>query len=120
MILRLYTGEDGQSHFEKMNMPAGAVEEVALAPGADLMFLRTPDGHFRDWHNAPRRRYVILLSGQMEVGIGDGTVLTLFPGDVVLSEDLTGQGHTIRCVNGPRVTLTAYLPDADPGTAAGG
>ena len=73
---------------------------------------RSPNGRFSDWHNAPRRQYAIFLSGgQMEVVIGDGTTRRFGPGDAVLFEDLTGQGHTSRSVGGDR--LTAIVPLAD-------
>ena len=110
-IVRLYTGDDGQAHFEDLNIPAGAVETVALKAGADMTFRRAPDGQFIDWHNAPRLQYVIIHSGQLEIGIGDGTVRRFGPGDILQVEDLTGQGHTSRAVGGPRVTFTVPLPD---------
>ena len=47
----------------------------------------------------------------MEVGIGDGTVRSFGPGDAVLFEDLTGQGHTARTVGGDR--LSASVPLAE-------
>ncbi len=81
MIIRLYTSEDGQAHFEDLNVPAGETEIVVLKPGADMTFRSFPDGSFSDWHTAPRIQYVILLSGQMEIGIGDGTKRVLNPGD---------------------------------------
>ena len=80
MIIRLYTGEDGQAHFEDLNVPAGETETVALKPGGDMTFRSFPDGSFSDWHTGPRRQYVIVLSGQMEIGIGDGTKRVLNPG----------------------------------------
>ena len=109
MIIRLYTSEDGQAHFEDLNVPAGATEAVALKPGADMTFRSSPDGSFSDWHNAPRLQYVIVLSGQMEIGIGDGTKRLLNPGDILQVEDLTGQGHTTRSV-GSRITASVPLP----------
>ena len=109
MIIRLYTGDDGQAHFEDLNVPAGGTETVALKPGADMTFRRSPDGSFSDWHNAPRMQYVIVLSGQMEIGIGDGTKRLLNPGDFLQVEDLTGQGHTTRSV-GVRLTASVPLP----------
>ena len=107
MIIRLYTGDDGQAHFENLNLPAGETETVALKPGADMTFRRVPDGSFSDWHTAPRLQYVIVLSGQMEIGIGDGTKRVLNPGDILQVEDLTGQGHTTRSVGN---RITAYVP----------
>ncbi len=55
-------------------------------------------GYFIDWHPAPRKQYIITLAGNVEIGLGDGTVYTLSPGDMMLAEDLTGQGHTTKAV----------------------
>ena len=109
MLTRIYNGEDGQAHFEDLNVPAGDSETISLKPGADMTFRSSPDGSFSDWHNAPRLQYVIVLSGQMEIGIGDGTKRTLNPGDILQVEDLTGQGHTTRSV-GNRVSASVPLP----------
>lgn len=63
-----------------------------------------------DWHNAPRRQYVIILSGETEFGIGDGTVRRVGPGDVLLAEDLTDKGHTTRVIGSkPRVAVAITL-----------
>jgi hypothetical protein len=59
-----------------------------------------------DWHTAPRRQYIFILAGQMEIGIGDGTTRRFGPGDAVLADDLTGQGHTTRLVGVPRISAT--------------
>ena len=111
MIVRLFTGADGQSHFEDLNIPERQVETIVLKPGADLKFYRAADGAFSDWHNAPQRQFVIVLSGQMEIGIGGGTLRRLGPGNIVLAEDLTGQGHTTRALGGPRLLACVPLPD---------
>ena len=108
MIIRLYNGEDGQAHFEDLNVPAGETETIALQAGADMTFRSFPDGSFSDWHNAPRIQYVIVLAGKMEIGIGDGTKRLLDPGDILQVEDLTGQGHTTRSV-GNRISASVPL-----------
>jgi hypothetical protein len=67
-------------------------------------------GTFVDWHNAPRRQYVITLAGGVEIGLGDGSVHRFGPGEGILAEDLTGKGHTTRAVgNEPRITVTIPL-----------
>ena len=38
------------------------------------------------------------LIREAEIEVGDGTVARIGPGDVVLAEDLTGQGHITRGV----------------------
>ena len=105
MIVRIYTGEDGQTHFEDQPLPE-ASHNIALQAGANLAFRRFPADYFSDWHTAPRRQYIFILAGQMEIGIGDGTTRRFGPGDVVLADDLTGQGHTTRSVGGPRISAT--------------
>ena len=108
MIVRIYTGQDGQTHFEDLPLPAGEESRnVALQASANLAFRRFPADYFSDWHTAPRRQYIFILAGQMEIGIGDGTTRRFGPGDVVLADDLTGKGHTTRSVGGgPRISAT--------------
>jgi hypothetical protein len=55
---------------------------------------------------------VIILSGQLEIGLGDGTKQTFGPGDARLVEDTTGKGHTTRTV-GDQPCLTATIPLAN-------
>jgi quercetin dioxygenase-like cupin family protein len=103
MIVRIYTGPDGQTHFEDLHLPG----EVALKAGANLVFRSFPADYFSDWHTAPRQQYIFILAGQMEIGIGDGTKRQFGPGDVVLADDLTGKGHTTRSVgSSPRISAT--------------
>ena len=110
MFCRLYTGDDGQSHFEELDMGAGFAAFNKMQSATGVMFRQVEPGEFQDWHQAPRRQYVITLSGNAEIGIADGTVRAFGPGDVMLAEDLTGQGHTTRAVgDSPRVFLTIPL-----------
>ena len=108
MIIRLYTGENGQAYFEDLNIPENDKQVVDLESDADMTFRRFPDDHFSDWHNAPRLQYVIVLCGRMEIGVGDGTKRILDPGDILQVEDLTGQGHTTRSL-GQRVVASVPL-----------
>jgi hypothetical protein len=112
MIIRNYTDEDGKSRFEEIPLTfeayAGMREWTALQEATGFRFVRWPAGFFLDWHNAPRRQYVIILAGQVEVGVADET-RRLEAGDVALEEDLTGQGHTARVV-GDQPLLLAIVP----------
>jgi len=111
MIVRLYTGSDGQPHFEDLYIPAADIQNVAMQAGANIVFRRFPADYFSDWHIAPRRQYIFVLSGAMEIGIGDGTTRRFGPGDVVWADDLTGKGHTTRSVGVPRVSATVATAD---------
>ena len=94
-IYRLFTGDDGQSHIEEMDLESHP-ELGAPDSTIGVIFRESPAGSFSDWHNAPRRQYVIALSGEMEIGLGDGSVHRFGAGTALLAEDLTGQGHTTR------------------------
>ena len=110
-IFRLYSGSDGESHLEEIDL-AGHPELTNQHNVTGVVFRETETGRFSDWHNAPRRQYVVNLSGEVEIGLGDGTVKRFGPGHVTLAEDLTGHGHTTRVVGDqPRVSMTIPLPD---------
>ncbi len=92
---RLYTGNDGKSHFEELAQDEGARCFLTSIAVKALVFKNDMNrGDLHGWHNAPRRQWCITLSGQVAIGIGDGTVRTFEAGDVFLAEDVTGQGHT--------------------------
>ena len=92
-LVRLYSGDDGQSHFEDLD--AGAIAKLFsnIQPATGVLFKNDPSPHILDWHPAPRRQYCITLAGFVEIRVGDGSAKTFAPGDVLLAEDLTGQGH---------------------------
>ena len=91
---RMYTGDDGKSHFEELEQDLGSKLFSNSLPVKALVFKNDENRDILGWHNAPRRQWCITLSGTVEIGIGDGTVKTFGPGDVFLAEDVTGQGHT--------------------------
>jgi len=101
MMVRVYTGDDGESRFEELRIPGGETQVFLLQAGGGMVFHQVPEGRFLDWHTAPRRQFVITLTGQVEIGISDGTVRTLGPRDIMLADDLTVQGHTALVVSGP-------------------
>jgi hypothetical protein len=103
-VVRLYTGTDGQSHFEDLQVPlkdggkVGFLSEKIRATG--ILFRETEGDYNYDFHTAPRRQYVVNLQGEVEIEVGDGTRRILRSGDVLLAEDTTGQGHISRAVAG--------------------
>jgi hypothetical protein len=107
-LFRLYTGADGKSHVEPIALNKAPEWGKGLAT-TRIAFREDPAGHFLDWHPAPRRQFVIILSGQLEIGLGDGSKHVFGPGDARLVEDTTGQGHTTK-VYGTQPCLTATVP----------
>jgi quercetin dioxygenase-like cupin family protein len=115
MMMRLYTGPDGQTHAEEVEakFSAGNANEVfklMAVTGAELH--RAAPGTVIDWHNAPRRQYVITLSGKGEIEVAGGKKFAVGPGHIDLVEDTTGKGHITRVTgNEERVTLQLPLSD---------
>ncbi len=114
-IVRLYSGSDHQSHFEDVELsfdPGERLNTTKLQAAAGVVFRLAPVGHVIDWHPAPRRQYVVTLSGEWDIECGDGTVRRFRPGDVMLADDLTGQGHVSRVVGAePHVFMTVPLAE---------
>ncbi|HEX4174215.1 MAG TPA: hypothetical protein VHY82_17290 [Acetobacteraceae bacterium] len=101
--VRIWSGGDGNSHFEE-----GAID---LADGArgDLLsgktstisisFQETRSGGTFAWHDAPARQFVITLSGTLDFQTRNGEHFTIRPGDILLAEDTTGSGHSWRLID---------------------
>lgn len=113
---RIYADADGESHFEDVQVEmkkapygAGTISDMVAAKG--VMFRLSGD-YFIDWHNAPRRQFVVNLTGVVEIVASDGEKRRFGPGSILLAEDLTGKGHTSRGLGGEeRVSL--FIPIAD-------
>ncbi len=107
MATRRYTGTDGQSHAEQIELAPGTLMKTT-----SVQFNRAPAGRFSDWHVAPRRKFVITLSGRGEIELAGGKKITMQPGHINLVEDTTGKGHTTRVVGSEeRVTISIPLAD---------
>ena len=106
-IYRMYTGDD-DTHIEELAL-ADHPELTGAIAVSTITFREWPPGHFIDWHPAPRRQYIISLSGQIEIGLADGTIHTFNPGDARLVEDTTGRGHTT-LVPGDTPSISAVIP----------
>src|SRR4030095_1925426 len=105
---RLYTGPDGQGRIETIDIEK-KTDWLKGLPTTQISFSVWPVGRFLDWHPAPRRQFGVILSGQLEIGLGDGSKHVFGPGDARLVEDTTGNGHTTR-VLGNQICVTATVP----------
>ena len=111
MFVRIYTGDDGQSHMEEMDGLTEPTTRIATKPGEDLVFRTFEENRAVEWHNPSRRQYLFVLEGQMEVSVKDGQTLLFSAGDVLLAEDMTGQGHLTKSVGGPYTSVSMGIPD---------
>ena len=82
-------------------------------PATSVIFRENPPGYDYDWHYAPRRQFIVLLDGEIEVEVTSGEKRRFKGGDVLLVEDTTGTGHRSRSVDGKsRRSIFIPLPDA--------
>ncbi len=110
MQYRVFTGDDGQSHIEPLTLsdadtfhfPMIEQEQHVPGHGLGIVFRREP---MPGWHNCPRRQFVLVISGEAELGFGDGSTQRIGPGDICLMEDYTGQGHTTTAVKRPWLSI---------------
>jgi len=96
------TRDDGQGHTLLLSPPC-------LSPA--VQFVELPAGLQQDWHTAPARQWVVVLSGVIEVETTDGRCRRWHTGDVFLPADTTGRGHRTRCIDGAVRLLFVPLPE---------
>lgn len=103
-ITRITTDEHLVSRFETVDIPLtdagtiGRLSEPTRCTG--VIFRETSADYDFDWHPAPRRQYIVLLDGNIEITVGDGETRRFTGGDILLVEDTTGRGHRTRTTDG--------------------
>lgn len=118
-VMHMSGAADGESHLEIIDLPltgGGDGHSVqSRLRATDVEIGDTLPGDFIDFHGVSTPRFLIVLAGQLEVGLGDGSKHILSKGDIVLADDVTGRGHTSRMIGTEPVRiLTVRLPKDSP------
>jgi hypothetical protein len=117
------TGDDGgDSHVTILHMALSGPEEPTtdgslmrlrqdISPTA-VSFVQLPKQADHDvLHVAPRRQFVIVLQGELDVTASDGASCRLQPGDVLFADDIGSKGHRVRDVGEEHfVTVQLAMP----------
>ena len=96
-MLRIYADADGESHIEDYEIemedegPSG--RQSPPWPVKEINFREIPPGGATEWHPAPRRQMAVVLKGEAELEVSDGTTRHIRPGQLFLIEDTIGKGH---------------------------
>lgn len=114
-IARIWADEAGESHYQdieiEMNLAlSGPLGQMSSPLPVTSMTLReNVPGYDFDWHVTPRRQYIVMLAGFVEIQVSDGESRTFGPGDTVLVEDIAGKGHKSRSHDG-KSRRSIFLP----------
>lgn len=99
-VTRVFSDNNGDSHFETQEIPLKEAGEIGLLsdalPVKNLIFREVIPSYDYDFHTAPQRQYIILLDGEIEIETSLGDKRTFGAGDILLVEDTTGKGHKTR------------------------
>ncbi|SRR6266699_4136038 len=119
--VRIYADQNDDSHFEDVEVgmsptdfapPAPPVDLSPLMPTTHVGFIGFPAGWYGPPHPAPRRQFLFVLTGELEVAVSDGEVRRFAPGNFGLVEDTWGKGHTTSVVGNDYTLLAVVqLPD---------
>ena len=116
-VVRVYTGEDGESHFEDIEVQWDSESSMGqlsrLIRGSGVIFRHVEKSYDLDFHVAPRRQFVVNLIGSVDISVGDGTTRRIGSGEILLAEDTTGQGHKSQAVDGGDRTCLFIPVDLD-------
>ena len=120
-IVHMYTGDDGKSHFQDINLEfrprdGRPLTELAVVHAeSGIRGIKFGPTYSTPFHNAPEpgRVCVFFLSGAVEIEVGDGTKRRFGSGDILIAEDSTGEGHATREVGDePRVSVFVPLVES--------
>lgn len=111
----LYTDTDGFARFreEDIALPGGSPKALLseLFPSDGFQVRHSPPGVSSDFHCTTTAQWLVVLSGEMEIGLRDGTSRTFKAGDHFFSNDTLPDGATFDpAVHGHRSRIVGDTP----------
>lgn len=115
----LYTDRDGRAKFREqaVALPEGSPQAMlsAVFPSSGYQLRHSPVGFRSQFHCTPVPQWVFILSGEMQIGLQDGSARVFGPGEHFYSADTLPEGATFdsavhghwsaQCGANPLVTL---------------
>jgi hypothetical protein len=121
----LHGDDSGETHLTAIDLPvkeshAGRFRGLNNIPVTTMGFAefigRKPDVGV---HNAPRRQFLVVLGGELEIITTLGRSQRLVPGDVLLADDIGTKGHISRDVgDAPLMLMAIGIDEAWEGAGA--
>lgn len=94
----LFTDNDGYAKFreEEIALPGGTSKAMLseVFPSDGFQVRHSPPGVSSDFHCTTTAQWLVVLSGEMEIGLRDGTTRIFKAGEHFFSNDVLPQGAT--------------------------
>ncbi len=94
----LFTDKDGRARFreEPVELSEGTPQAMLskVLPSTGYQLRHSPVGFRSQWHCTPKAQWVFILSGEMEIGLHDGSSHVFKPGQHFYSTDTLPEGAT--------------------------
>lgn len=120
-VVRMYANDGGDTTFADLEIPGPEVSSggdprshaLRDIPATTVTITELLEWRPKlDLHPPPRRQWVIILQGAMEISTTTGERRRFEPGDCLLAEDLHGKGHWTEDVGGDLlVTVNIGVPE---------
>ena len=104
-VTRVYTDKNGETHFEDLDIKLEDIQGDIIKMSKpikayDMAFSTLGGALSESWHTAPRKQAIVILDGDVDLEVSDGTKRRFTSGHVIVLEDTTGKGHTTHSVDG--------------------
>ena len=111
----LFTDTDGVAKFRDERVPLTEGKPTSqlsvLQASGGFQLRHSPVGFASSFHCTTDPQWVVILAGQMEIGLQDGTARVFQPGDHFYSADMLPAGATFDAnVHGHRSRLVGDVP----------
>ncbi|GGI18740.1 hypothetical protein [Oxalicibacterium faecigallinarum] len=111
----LFTDTDGFAKFreEEIALPGGSPKALLseLIPSGGFQVRHSPPGVSSDFHCTTTAQWLVVLSGEMEIGLRDGTSRIFKAGEHFFSNDTLPEGATFDAnVHGHRSRIVGDTP----------
>ena len=99
-VTRIWADDNGTTHFTDGRIDladGGSIGMLSdLIPCEGTIFRATGADYDYDWHPTPARQFIFMMSGEIEIEVGDGEVRRFRAGDTLFLEDTEPPGHKSR------------------------
>ena len=112
--VHVYGDDQGVTHFKDVAYamksgdyapPAPPIDVSAHTSVSGMVTVAFPPGWYGDYHPAPKKQWMIFLTGKFEIGVSDGETRVIGPGTVVLADEVGSKGHTTRVLGNETASI---------------